>query len=421
MEDGQARRAETGLIQAIQSVIKGMLFLGFTVQILLGLAWMCCNLGEVQDFDWNNLRGNDYGGALSALCGKLYAFLGQTPFAVYVLQLVLAFYAGFRFLKVQGAAEKPAFRVWGSLALLTFPFAMQCHLAVLPYSAAASLFLLMLAFFSERAGNIPASGGKTVPEGAKRRIKTLAGGILCGALAVWLAAAGDADEREHIWGRGAEAALASRLAWPGMWYDLEDWPEEIRILTEKNLYRASAYPGNMRIVLEDIARGTDPETAEEYYLEIAKTGWKNHKSAVIRQIGWDVLGYGFGPLVVPLQLKGRAYDSYTGRNYESMGSHTPVLTGYYVYYGCWWFGCCLILSVLWHITRVIQEGGIRRKALLLWGMYGITALAVIILYTIRGSGLMDYRRTIAIHQLWLVWGLVCMIPDSAEETTKRIK
>ena len=34
----------------VGAVIRGMFFIGFTIQILLGLAWMCCNFGQVQDF-----------------------------------------------------------------------------------------------------------------------------------------------------------------------------------------------------------------------------------------------------------------------------------------------------------------------------------------------------------------------------------
>lgn len=427
-KDADDRQAllRTGPVKAVRTVIKEMLFLGFTVQILLGIFWMCRNFGTVQDFKWNNLTGEDYGGGILSLWGNLYAFPGQAPQVVYLLQLLLAFYAGYRFLEKHGLKniseteqKRKVFAAWGSLALLTFPFAMQCHLAALPYSAMGSLFLLMLSFLLEAAEGrcsryaesgireqSGASDGNPVKKG--RRLKALGAAALCGILAVTLAAAADVDEHDNAWGWGPEAALASRLAWSGMWYDYEDWPEELQKLTVKNLYEASGYPGNMHILLEDIAKGTDPETARQYYLLIAKTGWKKRSSAVIRQIGWDMLGYGVSPLMVPLQLEGRVYASYTGRNYEAMGSHTPVLTGYYVHYGCWWFGCCLILSALLRVPGLMGGGRAGRKALISWGICGGAAGIVVILYTLRGGGLMDYRCTVAVNQLWLIQGLMCI-------------
>ena len=57
------------------------------------------------------------------------------------VQILFAFYSGVVFLRSFGGTAKKWFPVWGSLGLLTYPFAMQCHLAVLPNSvgyAAAS-------------------------------------------------------------------------------------------------------------------------------------------------------------------------------------------------------------------------------------------------------------------------------------------
>ena len=52
-----------------RKIIRGIIFIGFSVQILLGLAWMACNFSSVQDFA--EVSTGIYGGAVRLL-GKAY-------------------------------------------------------------------------------------------------------------------------------------------------------------------------------------------------------------------------------------------------------------------------------------------------------------------------------------------------------------
>lgn len=428
------------VLRHVSNVIKGMIFIGFTVQIALGLVWMCCNFGQVQDFGWRNLGRTEPGGAIYAL----YGFLGRIPPLLYLAQLGFALFAGQRFLCKAGkfrvnSRGRAVFLLWGSLALLTFPFAMQCYLAVLPYSAMSSLFLLMLSFLleavsgkraeahpSEEAdetsgeadalGKTPGGGsGKDVRsgEGASGRLRwgirlrSLAFAGVCGVLAAVLALEAGADEREAIWGRGTDAALASRLAWPSVWNDREYWPEELLSLTEEQeLWRAAYCPGNMEIVLEGI-RQRAQGAPEGFYRQMAETAWQLRRPMIVRQIAWDILGYGAFPLVFGMHMEGRAYDSYTGRNYETMRAHAPVLTKYYVKYGCWWFGCGLMLAFILFMLEIAAGGAGLRGAAFPLAVCALTGAAVALLYTMRGAGLMDYRCTVGVNQLWLAGTLCC--------------
>ena len=65
------------------------------------------------------------------------------PFFVYTVQILFAFYSGVVFLRSCGMTKK-VWLVWGSLGLLTCPFALQCHVAVLPNSPGFSFLLLEL-------------------------------------------------------------------------------------------------------------------------------------------------------------------------------------------------------------------------------------------------------------------------------------
>ena len=63
-----------------RKIIRGIIFIGFSVQILLGLAWMACNFSSVQDFA--EVSTGISGGAVRLL-GKAYPVM-------YVLQLLAA-------------------------------------------------------------------------------------------------------------------------------------------------------------------------------------------------------------------------------------------------------------------------------------------------------------------------------------------
>ncbi len=382
----------------IGAVIKRILFIGFTIQIILGIVWMCCNFMQVQDFggmyfaDGNSyLEDEGLSGGMASSVGhfsilyyNIFSLLGKLPPVMYLLQIAVAFYCGYHFLC---KSLQRRYAVWGSLALVTFPFAMQCHLAILPYSFMGS-FLLLLFSNLRRLWN---------KESFLRSFgQVVVCAILIVAMSGWIG--GKKDEEEV--GRSFEAVMASRMAWPTLWVDFDRWPEELREITEGVALQAAFYPENMKLLEEAIESQVDAETAKEYYRQIAEVGWTYHAPMIIRQIGWDVLGYGMTPVIFRLQLKGQSYDSYTGRNYEAMRGNAPILTRYYIEYGCWWFCCSLILTVVLTMVRLLVVGGIPWKApLLIVFISGV----LIALLTMQGAGIMDYKYTIAVNELWLIW------------------
>ena len=136
-------------------------------------------------------------------------------------------------------------------------------------------------------------------------------------------------------------------------------------------------------------------------------GWDYHWPMIIRQVGWDVLGYTVTPLIVPLQLEGEAYDSYTGGNYEAMRGNTPVLTRCYVEYGCWWFGWSLCMTMflffLWLLfSWSAEDKKVVGRSVLSVVICLVAAGVLVAALTLRGAGLMDYRWTVGVNQLWLL-------------------
>ncbi len=399
------------------AVMRIILFIGFSIQIALGLVWLFCNFGNVQDF----------GEPDSALYEWLFGLAGKNHRVMYLLQLTAAFWAGNCLCGSLGAGSGSPegeehscngsgkgsksfgglWKLWSGLVLLTFPFALQCHLAVQPYSFMASLFMVLLSFpvkslRGRRTGSRAAGGWK-------RRTGRLAGAAVCAGLLVLLSGATDREHREEP-GRSFEAAMASRFAWPTIWNDRVYWTEDLRqIATDDVLWEIAYYPHNMEKLQARLEERAGKDGAKAYYLQIAKTGWEIHSSMVIRQIGWDVLGYMITPPVFQQQLMGNAYDSYTGRNYEVMRDHKPMLTRYYVDYACWWFGWMLVLVFGLTAIRMFlkRTPGWRKRMISLICCLIFSGVCSAIL-AMRGAGIMDYRLTIAVNELWLIWALLQM-------------
>ena len=423
--------------ESISVILKGILFIGFSIQIVLGIIWMCFNFVHLQEFDITD--GFLYRG-LRSLAGSYFWIL-------YVMQLALAFYAG-RSMLQSLCRLKGFWNIWCSLALLTFPMAMQCHMALSPYSFTGSLFLMELGF-SVRAvrekegavfvalakvcgcwfllavllpeylllGAIPPilaflfclSAWKKQPRRMVYSLLLLAafGGIVAGTRTL-----GDVGESPFS-RENAVFSLFSRMVWPTVWNDTRLWPEEVLDLVQDEIRNVSYKAENMERILRPLVEeGLGQEQATQYFLQMAKASWTVHGSMIVRQIGWDALGYSVTPLILPLQLKGEAYDSYSGRNYELMLSQAPVLTGYYMKYGCWWFGVMLALAAILTVVRAVggmsksEKGGRRfegKPVLLCILAAGVVTAA----YTMRGAGMMDYKCTIAVNLLWITWAMKC--------------
>ena len=386
------------------AVIKRICFLGFGVQVCLGTAWMLCHFGCVPAFPRSG----------SALYRGAEGILGAYPAVLYAVQLGAAFWAGCRFLKVLGrfcGVEKVREKA-GSLFLLTYPFALQCHLALLPCSFQSALFLLGLSFLLELPDRVRKEGtgssGERSAGTAEGKGKISRAGLTGLALACFglMTVLYQGLEGALLCEYGPEAALASRVAWPTLWSDSGDWPEDLQEIAGSVVWEAGHNPENMEMLCRRIAEEADGDRAGEYYLEMSGHAWRLHGPMVLRQIGWDVLGYTVTPVIVPLQLKGEAYDSFTARNYEIMKENFPRLTKYYVRYGCWEFVCALVPGLCFQAARLAAEG---RKAFSRKGKRALQAMLLCAFVSVllagaltaQGAGLMDYKNTIAINQLWM--------------------
>lgn len=448
-------RAGKRCAAALCSLLRGMLFIGFSIQIGLGVLWICCNFTSVQEFTESR----------SVVYGAVYALTGRHAPVMYGLQLALAYYAGCCFL----GALRPAgrfWRVWSSLALLTFPMAMQCHLALLPWSFAGSFVLLEWSFAvkilreSAAKKTISREGASWHGEGADKRLFAGLGGcwlvlaallpeyrllggipaalslvfclwklrkeakkmlypalvtVVIGCLAVGAGTA--AQKVSGAEERSASFALVCRTAWPFILSDFSGWPEEVQAVLAQDMRELTFCPDNMDRIMKPLMEAAfGSGQADAYYREIAENAWTHRASVILTHMRWDVLGYGMTPVILQEQLRGGCYDSYSGRNYEIMRNHTPSLTKHYVRYSCWWFGVCIVLALLLTVAYCAQAKGFiwRDLGKGLWVCI-LSAGVLVAWYTMQGSGIMDYKASFAVSSLWLIWALTAMREEGTIE------
>jgi len=443
----------------IRAVLNRILVTGLSVQIVLGLVWMCCSFTGVQWFAESTFYVKV---SESLICdeytGILYPFLlmltKQNTTLLCLLQVALALAAGFCFVGAVGV-KKSCWRVWGSLVLLTYPFALQCHMAVLPNSFAFSCFLLQLALTimatkkKKRSWMIELFGVHVLWMGASllqteylylgavpvvlfwlydaMKYCKKAGWRVCCHLLLVAAFAGlilsinQLTQSEGAYGKNtpsAEAAIFKRIVWSSLEKYYFDWPEDIQdTFTTEEFQRSEEYVENMdTILLPQIESKAGLERAKEFYRDMSLHVLKNNYYQIIYEVGWDALGNLFPVIATDKILEGSGYHSGCVRNYENFRQDCPALACYYMNYEIWWFPIGMVLAVV----QLLLGFGVKKKVWLgkhLWRILlcAIPAAVMTIWYTITCVGRWDYKNGLFVGILWVVWMTVTAVKGVEEE------
>lgn len=116
-------------------------------------------------------------------------------------------------------------------------------------------------------------------------------------------------------------------------------------------------------------------------------------------------------VLLQLLLDGRGYDSFSGRNVDIMMTGDPRLTELLLKYSSWWFlsgiavvvVSCMICGII-AMRRQKKEKTVPDRSLF-WKISGvcvITAAGMILWYTMRDAGCLDYKNGLLPGSLWLV-------------------
>jgi len=442
----------------MQKLCRVILFVGCSVQVVLGICWIVMNFPYFQIFSESalyveiskNLICDEYEGILYPLLILLTRGMAEIlPIPYYCIlhfvQLGVALMAGYVFLQTVGVKNKKRL-IWGSLVLLTFPMAMQCHLAVLPQSLVTSFLLLELAACLQGVrgghylnvttfakalfywmlvallqpeylylGGVPALvllGYGIVKAWKKNKKSILHFVLLLMAFIGITTGVHSLTQVEGYYGRTRQSlnlCLASRCVWRYVHIDYDYWPEDAKAqFSPEQVRSADFYADNVeRIVGRTLENALGVERTKEVLGEIAKHAWTYHKQNIVHDTAWDVVGYTFSPLVIQRQFVGKAYDSYSGTNYDMMRMQTPRLTEVVLNYGCWWFGVGFVLAGVMQILVILQEKRSFWKAEKWIALFGwvFTVLVIVLYYSLQGAGMMDYKKSVIIILLWFVWML----------------
>ena len=337
-----------------------LMTLGFGVQIATGLIWMALRFAAV-------------------------------PGLRTVVHMALALYAFHRLMKTLQIRERK-YHVFGILVLFTFPMTMQTYFTKTVISVFASLILILLSALMEM------------------RRQTLKKSIvwIC-VMSLLLCGTGIyACKYENNGTRFSRPAaiLASRFAWTSLEHVRNKWPEE---LTEKVPYTVIRdtviYADNVdRVMVPALLErfGTDPagrKQTDAVLFQVAKIGLLENTKGNLSEITWDLAGNLISPPVFLLQMEGMGYKSRAAYNYDAMLQEYPGLSAFFMRYGCRWFCVAFLLRICLISDRKRNRTGERKTWLVLPVI--LFALGA----TFRGAGMMDYRTTVFVVTLWLLWML----------------
>ncbi len=454
-------------IRHVLAVLSRVLFIGLSCQIILGVLWTCCNFGKFQQFGDSffykevseSLLFDEYTGALYPVIVMLTRGLEEMlpipyTYAIHMLQMAVAGYVGWRFLRMLGV-EKCFFAIWGSLALFTFPMLLQCHLAILPHSLTFSVFLLEVGFVIEamkqkrllcskqlckigicwtvstllmpeylyfgavpvllnflfcRKKHLIVDGEHSLDKAKSFGRQFFYNVFLVFLFAVAILGIEGLVQQKGAYGRPEQAIEASffrRVAWTSLNDYYEQWPEEMKQICSRELVRETAgYADHMeRLLQPQLEEAVGAPKAQEWYWQVGKMVLENNSSKILHEVAWDVVSLTLPPVATQMLLKGRGYDSYVGRNYEIMKAEAPVLTKHYVNYSCWWFVVGIVLAFIIEVGLLLLK---KRSRIYTVVICVVTSVSQIMWYALMGAGVWDYKNALFVGAVWLVWMISAM-------------
>lgn len=454
----------------IRGVLRAALACGMGVQILLGMAWLVRNMAGLQSFQESMaiLEGKDLHAGYHS--GILYRGLAEALsshlWILYGIQLAAAYAAAYGLFACLVAGEKRRLRLFCALALNTIPQVMQCHLAVLPWSLGTSLLIGETALWRKVWQG---TGVRQKEKESEKRVRLWMAGMLSGwlllllilpayawfVLPLLIAALWRTVKREWTgrlfcglavlslclcnvtvkhgwnpadWSRRLAASALSRTGWPHFHNNyaiyLYQIYEEIGLDTA---LKVSIYAdGVERVLIPRLEEEYGEERTNAVLWELAGICLRKNLKTNVKNIVWDMAAYHVTPPILAQQLKGRAYDAYSGINYEQMKTRSPLLTRYYVTYGGRWWWMMLALAAAIRLCRMPQRSGCRKETRRGQGESGLRSKGraclqywfpvlagmewMIISQVLSGSGIMDYKKTLWVTMLWYVMAL-CQIVD----------
>ena len=446
------------VLKDIRYIWMGAFALLMAVQVVLGIGWMAANIGHLPLFEETPLLVEAArSGSMDEYMGFLYPLLIRltlgienalhTPYYVllYIFQLVSAGYAIIYMLNYNGrvldcSKMKKVKRLLVIGYLLTFPQLLQLHFAVLPYSLAMSVGLVLICDGLFYLRHTEKFSGKVLIKLCGLWLlevmllpdyKWLAGvfalsvlvigaiknkqwrsrilvSILCTVLCF-----GVVEKTTQTPGslgrvqKSVGATFLTRFVWPNFVTCSFFWPGEVKeIFDIEDLMNITKYAEDTEtqfgyIMDEKYGR----KTANHIYMDMAEIAFELNTKQQLESWGRDYVAY----LCPQISFQQQIIDNQGALlawNYGRMQEQAPVWTKYYIRcsFAGWNVMCgavlLLLLNMFYRKRIKLSRGAV---------IVGISVLFMAFWYTMQGAGIQDYKNVMLISFLWLlpvVWGFM---------------
>lgn len=343
----------------MQKILSRVIFIGFGIQIVLGILWM----------------GNAF---------ARFANPGEGVVCVVYMVLTGAV-IGFVKRSIWGKWElwKESFVI---LSVLTFPFFCQTLM-----NPDYQLGIVVAVLFCTGV--------------VLRLIKMLHGfRKIMAVLVYWTVIAGiivGADAFVHGW-TPLTVRFTERVVWTTLYKSYDKLSEDSWSAIDYSDVSNSSYEtrGMRNILFPALMEDVGEEKTDSVLAELRNLSWEYEKDQIVKEVIWDITGYTVSPIVLQLQLGGRAYESCSGINYRELLLPNARVGKLYSDYSCWWFAVALILGLL-----ICAEGILKKQIKICGCELWVVAVAMggmVLWYTMDGAGNMDYKNTLFVLCIWLL-------------------
>lgn len=343
----------------MQKILSRVIFIGFSIQIVLGILWMGNAFARL-----NNPGEGIVCVIFMSLTGAVICFVNRSIWGAW----------NFR---------KECFVV---LSILTFPFVMQMLMNP-DYRLGIMLLVLLTLGVALRIVR------------KKREVKIFL--IVLGFGLLELGVVIGIESLNQGW-TPMSIRVTERIAWTTLYKSYERLPQEKRINVNYEEFASSTHDvfGVREVLVPGLLEDLGEEETGQFLAELRVLSWQYEKKQIVKEIIWDAAGYTLSPVVLLLQLEGRAYESYAGKNYRELLMPCPELGKIYTTYSCWWFAIALAISgLIWVENRFNRKWKVNRLKLLI---VLIAQSGMILWYTMDSAGKMDYKNTLFVLCMWLL-------------------
>jgi len=455
----------------IAEVLQITIYIWIGIQVVLGISWVVCNLGHIPDFQETGelltmsttLCVDEYTGYLYPLIIRGFHEVSERIHVpactmLYLLQLIIAYLAYEYFL------QKVVFyksRKWAVLRkripayvtfAMTIPPVLQVHMAVLPYSLASSLLLILVAKIIGIWQEDYVAKGKDFVVMALLWILSAqicvdyawisgVAAVIGSAYYMWL-------HKHFCWEMGLtvlvtvfvigglnsilqtpgsmgkiqrspEGVLLTRMVWP-KFVQMEDfWEESVKTqYSSQELLSISTYPEK---VIYDFGPHMDSvlgyKDANRVYRNMIKKTLSIDTKYMLSAMLKDGGAYICPPVTMYLQLQGVG-SSFTGWNYGRMKDFTPRLTAVYVNISLTGWMCLFICSVLLTAISAFPKEwrpeNMRKRSTRLLLYCTMVVFMTDLWYMMTSGHMQDYKKVPVISVLWAI-GIIAVLNRTEEK------